>query len=158
MGIAPTTDPTTSQRLSRQRTRDTAPEVAIRSIVHRTGLRYRIHVRPLPFLRREADMVFGPAKVAVFVDGCFWHQCPAHATQPKSNGAWWAAKLKRNIERDLETDQTLRANGWDPIRIWEHEDPREAAKRIEAAVRARRPDPLIDRSKRSAHEGRIAAG
>jgi DNA mismatch endonuclease (patch repair protein) len=86
-------------------------------------------------LRSRADIVFGPARVAVYVDGCFWHSCPEHGTRPKANAEWWKQKLNRNQERDLETDHFLRERGWTVVRIWEHEDPVEAANRVERVVR-----------------------
>jgi DNA mismatch endonuclease (patch repair protein) len=114
--------------------RDTLPERAIRSELHRRGLRFRIDRAPLPGLRSRADIVFGPARVAVYVDGCFWHSCPEHGTRPKANAEWWGRKLDRNQERDRETDRVLRENGWEVVRIWEHEDPVEAADRVHRLV------------------------
>lgn len=138
---APTldTDDATRARMSRQRSRDTSPERALRSSLHRRGLRYRLHRRPLPGLRRQADIVFGPARVAVFVDGCFWHCCPEHATSPRSNAAWWSTKLAANVARDRDTDSRLATAGWVVVRVWEHEDPAAAAARIAELVRARIP-------------------
>jgi DNA mismatch endonuclease (patch repair protein) len=95
-----------------------------------------VHLRPEKEIRRQADIVFTRAKVAVFMDGCFWHRCPQHGTDPKANSAWWKAKLDRNSERDRETDQVLVAAGWTVIRVWEHEDPVEAAVRVKAAVQS----------------------
>lgn len=86
-------------------------------------------------------MVFTAAKVAVYIDGCFWHSCPEHGTQPKANGQWWSAKLERNRERDADTDVSLVSAGWLPVRIWEHEDPAVAARDIARAVRSRRAQP-----------------
>lgn len=129
------TDHATRLRMSRQRSRDTSPERALRSLLHRRGLRYRLHRRPVPGLRRQADLVFPGPRVAVFVDGCFWHSCPQHATSPKANGPWWAAKLARNVERDRETDRRLAEAGWVVMRVWEHEDPATAADRVAAAVK-----------------------
>ena len=83
-------------------------------------------------------MVFRPARVAVFVDGCFWHRCPEHATDPKANADYWLPKLERNVQRDRETDALLADAGWLSVRVWEHEDPAQAAERIEHLVRARR--------------------
>jgi len=131
----PTTDQATSRRLARQATRDTAAEIAVRRLLHAAGLRYRVNARPLPGLRRTADIVFTRQRVAVFVDGCFWHACPDHGTVPKANADWWAAKLARNIQRDRDTSEQLAAAGWQVVRIWEHEDPTAAADRIEALVR-----------------------
>jgi DNA mismatch endonuclease (patch repair protein) len=122
--------------MSRQRTRDTTPEMALRRLLHARGLRYRVDL-PLPGLpRRRADITFPAQRVAVFVDGCFWHGCPEHRTEPKANAAWWAVKLHRNIERDRETDFKLRELGWTVIRIWEHEDPERAAERVDFIVRS----------------------
>lgn len=133
-----TTTPAVSHRMSRQRSRNTQVEVLLRKELHRAGLRFRVHRRPVPGLRREADIVFGPARVAVFVDGCYWHGCPQHATWPKTNADFWREKINRNRERDRDTDQKLVDVGWLPIRVWEHEDPAEAAKNIVVAVRERR--------------------
>jgi DNA mismatch endonuclease (patch repair protein) len=120
------------------RSRDTSPELALRRLLHAKGLRYRVHARPLADLRRTADIVFRPARVAVFVDGCFWHRCPEHGTSPKSNSTYWSPKLDRNVERDRETDEVLRSSGWLVIRAWEHEDPSTVATRVARAVRRRR--------------------
>lgn len=125
-------------RMSRQRVKDTAPETALRRVLHGRGLRYRLQRQPLVGVRRRADLVFGPARVAVMVDGCFWHGCPQHGTTPKANSDWWIAKIRRNVERDRETDELLRAAGWLSLRVWEHEDPVAAADRVERAVRDRR--------------------
>lgn len=92
-------------------------------------------------MHRRADVVFGSARIAVFVDGCFWHSCPLHGSQPSANCEWWAAKLEANRARDADTDQRLAEAGWAVLRVWEHEDPVEAAGRIVAAVRVRRPHP-----------------
>lgn len=124
--------------MERQRRRDTGPEVLLRRELHRLGLRYRVDVAPLPGLRRRADVVFAGARVAVYVDGCFWHACPLHATSPKANAAWWAAKLEGNRSRDADTDARLAKAGWTVLRIWEHEDPRTAARIVAAAVQAGR--------------------
>lgn len=117
---------------------DTRPEVAIRSAVHGLGLRFRKHVRPLASRRCKADLVFPGERVAVFVDGCFWHRCPEHGTSPASNTAYWEAKLAGNVARDRRNDAALIAAGWDVLRIWEHEPPECAAARVAAAVQARR--------------------
>jgi DNA mismatch endonuclease (patch repair protein) len=124
--------------MQRQARQDTAPERALRSAVHRLGLRYRVHVRPLPNLRREADLVFCSAGVAVFVDGCFWHGCPEHSRQPGTNTGWWQEKLARNRARDAEPDRILEEAGWRVIRIWEHEDPKVSAARVAEVVHGAR--------------------
>lgn len=124
-----------SHRMSRQRARDTKPELALRRELHRRGLRYFVNRRVLTQVRREADVVFPRQRVAVFVDGCFWHSCPLHATQAKSNAAFWEEKLAANVARDRDTDRRLLGAGWAVVRVWEHEDALVSADRVEAAVR-----------------------
>lgn len=101
------------------------------------GLRYFVHRRPLPSLRREADVVFPRVRVAVFVDSCFWHRCPEHASWPERNAAWWRAKIDANFDRDRDTDARLVDAGWLPLRIWEHEEPAAAAARVASVVSER---------------------
>ena len=127
--------PEVSERMSRVRNRDTAAEMALRRELHRRGLRYRVNLRIPGLGRTRPDIAFIRRKVAVFVDGCFWHRCPEHATFPKVNAVWWQEKLEANVRRDRETDEMLRDAGWIVVRIWEHEDPVEAADRIESLVR-----------------------
>lgn len=119
------------------RSRDTRPELAVRSAVHRRGLRYRVATRPIPGVRRSADLVFASARVAVFVDGCFWHGCPQHYVPSLSNQVYWSEKIAGNRMRDTDTDTKFLSNGWLPLRIWTHEDPEEAADLIAGAVRER---------------------
>jgi DNA mismatch endonuclease (patch repair protein) len=104
--------------------------MAIRRLLFAAGLRYCVDARPLPDLNRRADLVFRSAKVAVFVDGCYWHGCPKHGTTAKTNAEYWSTKIGRNITRDLETDRLLADAGWLVVRIWEHEEPAEAASRV----------------------------
>jgi len=120
------------------RSRDTGPELRVRSAVHRRGLRYRVSVRPIPGLQRTADMVFRPAKVAVFIDGCFWHGCPEHYTEPRTNAEYWSAKIARNQWRDSDTDRRLREAGWTVLRYWEHEPAEEVTADIISTVIAAR--------------------
>lgn len=121
--------------MQRQPSKDTQPELVLRRELHRRGLRYRVHRAPLPTLRRRADIVFGPAKVAVFVDGCFWHGCPDHWRRIHAvNGWYWPEKIARNRARDVDTDARLAQEGWHVVRVWEHEDPRVAADRVTAIV------------------------
>jgi DNA mismatch endonuclease, patch repair protein len=127
-------DESVRRRMSRQARKDTAPELALRRELHRRGLRYRIGVRPIRELRGAADIVFRPVRVAVYVDGCFWHMCPEHGTFPANNAGWWRAKLERNRDRDRRTDIVLAEHGWTVVRVWEHEDPAEAADRVESVV------------------------
>lgn len=119
------------------RARNTKPEVAIRSALHNLGLRFRIDKGLLPGRRRRADIVFVRAKVAVYVDGCFWHGCPIHGTWPKANAAFWRDKIETNRRRDQETDRLLTDAGWTPIRIWEHEPVDDATARIASLVHSR---------------------
>jgi DNA mismatch endonuclease, patch repair protein len=123
--------------MQRQRQRDTMPELALRSVLHRDGLRYRVHY-PLLGVRRRADIAFPRLRVAVFCDGCFWHGCPEHGTWPKQNAAWWRQKIEANKARDEDTNARLKDAGWRVVRIWAHEDPVEAANRVAAEVSRRR--------------------
>lgn len=111
------------------RRRDTAGELALRSALRAYGLRYRVDAK-LPGTRRRADVAFIRAKVAVFVDGCFWHGCPKHGTWPKTNADWWRQKIIGNQQRDRDTDHMLSAQGWTVLRFWEHTDPFAAARRV----------------------------
>ncbi|MFJ9018413.1 very short patch repair endonuclease [Streptomyces sp. NPDC102259] len=120
------------------RSRDTKPEKLIRRLVHAQGLRYRVAARPLPDLRRTADMVFRPVKVAVFIDGCYWHGCPEHYVPPRTNSGYWSAKVLRNMERDRDTDQRLREAGWLVLRFWEHEPAEECSLEVSKAVADRK--------------------
>ncbi|MEH1130140.1 very short patch repair endonuclease [Micromonospora sp. CPCC 206061] len=132
-------DPAVRARMQRQQTRDTGPELALRRLLHAAGLRYRVDVAPLGSLRRRADIVFGPARVAVFVDGCFWHGCSEHGSrQTKANTTYWSDKIARNRARDASTDDLLARAGWLVVRVWEHENALHAAQRIGMIVRERR--------------------
>lgn len=121
-------------KMQRQRRRDTAPEVAIRRVLYAQGCRYRVDYK-IPGLRQRVDIAFTRRKVAVLVDGCFWHVCPIHGSMPKRNREWWAEKLSGNVRRDRDTDRRLGELGWQVIRIWEHEDPSQAVQRILALFR-----------------------
>lgn len=116
------------------RSKNTAPELAVRSLLHAAGLRYRVHVRPVEDLRRTADVVFTRRKIAVFIDGCFWHACPEHFVMPRANADYWVPKVEGNQRRDRETDISLRAAGWTVLRFWEHEASTSVAERIERVV------------------------
>lgn len=124
------------------RSRDTKPERLIRKLVHANGLRYRVAAKPLPDLRRTADLVFRPAKVAVFIDGCYWHGCPEHYVSPKTNSGYWSEKVAGNVARDRDTDERLTAAGWLVLRFWEHQSSDACALSIISAVRERRNDLL----------------
>jgi len=133
--------PTASSEAVRRRMRvtlqrDTPGEIALRSALHRLGLRFRVDWR-LPGLRRRADLAFVSPRVAVFVDGCFWHGCPQHGTWPKTNANWWRNKIKANRRRDEDTDRALRAAGWAVVRIWTHQDYMRASRRVATLVSSR---------------------
>jgi DNA mismatch endonuclease (patch repair protein) len=134
-GVPPASSPAALKRMKSTGRRDTAPEVALRTLLHRMGFRYRIDRKPLPGLRRRADLVFVGARIAVYIDGCFWHGCPLHATWPKENAKFWHDKIEANRRRDADTDRRLQDARWTVIRVWEHESPVTAAERVAAAVR-----------------------
>ncbi len=122
--------------MRRVRSRDTSCELALRRRLHRRGLRYSLKKK----LTGSPDVVFVAARVAVFVDGCYWHGCRAHCRRPASNSAYWRAKIERNIQRDRRVSRELADAGWRVVRVWEHEirsDADRAAARVERAVRAR---------------------
>ena len=126
------------QQMQANRSRDTKPELALRSRVHELGLRYRVAARPLPSFRRTADLVFTRTRVAVFLDGCFWHGCPDHHRPSRRNEEFWREKIARNRERDAETDKLLEEAGWTVVRIWEHEEPELAALKVRETVSMKR--------------------
>jgi len=109
---------TRSEIMRRVGSKNSAAERALRSVLHTEGMRFRIHRR---VDRVIADIVFPRPRVLVFVDGCFWHGCPKHATYPKSNTDYWLPKLRENKERDRRQSKELRKAGWKVIRVWEHE-------------------------------------
>lgn len=129
-GRPPPAQGTAQKVLASQKKRDTAPELALRRVLFARGLRYRVDASILPGLRRRADVVFPRERVAVFMDGCFWHACPQHGNAPKTNSAWWAEKLAANAARDQHTDMLLQEAGWRVLRFWEHEEPSAAAERV----------------------------
>ena len=130
------TSEATRKSMQANKSRDTGPELALRHELFRRGMRYRVGVAPLPGVRRTVDIVFPRAKVAVLVDGCFWHGCPEHRRAPKSHSDYWDAKVKRNMERDKATTQMLQDAGWNVIRLWEHEPVDQMADTVQQAVRA----------------------
>lgn len=131
-------DAVTARRMQIQKTRDTASEVRLRQLLHKAGLRYRIDVRPEISVRRRADIVFRADRIAIFVDGCFWHGCPRHGSWPKNNASWWRSKIEQTKLRDIDTGNQLRASGWTIVRVWEHERPEAACLRILKLVARRR--------------------
>ncbi|SDQ35335.1 very short patch repair endonuclease [Quadrisphaera sp. DSM 44207] len=127
--------PAAARTMRANRRRDTQPEVALRRELWRRGHRYLVDATPAgTSRRRRADVLLRGARIAVFVDGCFWHSCPQHLSVPKRNREWWEVKLASVRERDARTDVELRAAGWVPVRIWEHEEPRAAVDRLEVLL------------------------
>lgn len=140
-GIPPASSEEASRRFRAVRRSNTASERLLRNELEQLGLAHEVDQSPLSGSRRRADILFVDARVAVFVDGCFWHGCPTHATFPKANADWWQAKLRANQERDRDTDRLLRERGWTVLRFWEHEDAGRCARAIESVVSYRRtPD------------------
>lgn len=130
------TSPATRRSMQANRRRDIHPELAIRRLIHARGLRHRVDTRPVPAVRYTADMIFTRPRVAVFIDGCWWHGCADHYRPPASNAAYWAGKVTRNRKRNQLVAKALTAAGWTVLRLWEHETPESAARRIEAVVRS----------------------
>jgi DNA mismatch endonuclease (patch repair protein) len=118
------------------RRRDTRPELLLRRELHRRGRRFRVDRSPIKDLRRRADILFPRQRVAVYVDGCFWHSCPTHATAPRNNAEWWSAKLATNVARDRDTDRRLLDSGWRSVRVWEHVPVSVAADLVEMHLSA----------------------
>lgn len=121
--------------------RDTSPELAIRSALHRRGWRYRVDVQPDPDLRTRADVLFVSRRTAVFIDGCWWHGCPTHYTTPATRGDWWDSKVEANRSRDAAATAALETRGWTVIRVWEHTSVDDAVAVIESALLVNGPDP-----------------
>ena len=135
--------PVASRRMAKVRQKGTGAELALRRELYRRGLRYRVGYVVLKRPRRVADIAFPGPKIAVFVDGCYWHGCPEHATWPKHNAEFWRQKIETNRARDVDTNDRLRSVGWTVLRFWEHEPPTEAADVVACAV-------AVSKSKRGA--------
>jgi DNA mismatch endonuclease, patch repair protein len=116
--------------MARVRQKGTDVELALRRELYRAGLRYRVDYQVLTNPRRIADLAFPGRHLAIFVDGCFWHGCPEHATWPKRNAEFWRQKIETNRKRDADTDARLRSLGWTVLRFWSHERPADAAKTV----------------------------
>jgi DNA mismatch endonuclease (patch repair protein) len=129
------TSPAVTAVMRGNRRADTSPERQVRSLLHASGYRYRTDYRlDVPGARVRPDIVFTRKRLAVFIDGCFWHRCPEHGTSPRANTHYWAPKLERNVARDRRVDQALHAAGWTVLRIWEHVGPAEAAALVIATL------------------------
>jgi len=138
MPIVTPSSPEASRRMVRVRQRDTDIEIKLRKALYALGLRYRLQVPLLSKPRRVADIVFLGPRVAVFVDGCFWHGCPLHATWPKKNAEFWRTKIETNRTRDADTDRHLRRLGWEVVRVWAHQSPVDAARHISEIIKTRK--------------------
>lgn len=136
-GVTPSS-PEASRRMARVRQRGTDIELELRKALYASGLRYRLQAPLLSKPRRVADIAFLGPRVAVFVDGCFWHGCPLHATWPKENADFWRAKIEANCARDADTDRRLRELGWEVVRIWAHESPADSARHVSKIVETRK--------------------
>lgn len=123
--------------MQRQAQVHTKPELLLRVALELRGVKHLVNQRPVAAIRRRADIVVPAPQVAVFIDGCFWHMCPQHATWPKANAEFWRAKLERNQQRDRGTDTRLASSGWAVVRIWEHENAEDAADRVYRIVEER---------------------
>jgi DNA (cytosine-5)-methyltransferase 1 len=145
----PVTDEATSKRMSAQPRKGTTPENRLFEMLSDLGIEFARNTRPLQDLRREADGTIEDIKLAVFVDGCFWHGCPEHTRATKSNTLWWREKIDTNRARDAETTALLKRSGWRVIRVWEHEDPAVAASRIARVVKERRQKLIEGRRRRT---------
>lgn len=133
-GLSWASSPAAARSMRGNRRRDTRPELAVRRLLHARGYRYRVDYAPGSNKRRRADIVFTRWRLAIFIDGCFWHGCPEHANIPGTHREYWRPKLARNIERDRETTAMLQAEGWRVLRIWEHTEPSEALALILSAI------------------------
>jgi DNA mismatch endonuclease (patch repair protein) len=138
MSTPPPSSVAAAKRMRACRSRNTTPELEVRRALHAKGLRYFVDRSPTAGVRSRADLLFTGARVAVFIDGCFWHSCPQHASVPKANRTWWQQKLAANVQRDAMTNSRLSEQGWLVLRFWEHEATTDVATTIVAAVRRRR--------------------
>lgn len=146
--------PQASHRMARVRQKGTGAEVALRREMHRIGLRYRVDHLVLTKPRRVADIAFPGRKIAIFVDGCFWHGCPRHATWPKQNADFWRAKIEANRQRDEDTNDRLRSIGWTVIRFWSHESPVDAAQFVADVVASHKMKAMPTQSRVSEYHAR----
>jgi len=133
--------------MSRLRRRDNGPELAVRRLLHAAGLRYRV-AWPVPGQRRRTiDIAFTRLRLAIYIDGCFWHGCPQHLHVPRANRAWWVRKLETNRGRDEDATSQLTHLGWTVLRFWEHEEADEVARQVLDRVAQLRADPAADRDR-----------
>jgi DNA mismatch endonuclease (patch repair protein) len=147
MSKIPPSSPEVSRRMAKVRQKGTDAEVALRRQLYRIGLRYRIDYEVLKKPRRVADIAFPGRRIAIFVDGCFWHGCPEHGSWPKRNAEFWRQKIETNRWRDADTNERLRSLGWTVLRFWSHESPTDAAGVVANLVA------MIDLKRRTASYG-----
>lgn len=142
-GYPSPTSPAVTAVMRGNRRVHTSPERRVRSLLHASGYRFRVdHRIDVPGGSVRPDIVFTRKRVAIFIDGCFWHRCPQHGTSPRANSHYWGPKLDRNVARDRRVDQALRAAGWTVIRIWEHVAAEEAAALVIASLKAAADAPI----------------
>jgi DNA mismatch endonuclease (patch repair protein) len=140
------------------RKRDTRPELAVRSALHRRGLRFnKDFLITTSTVRVRVDVAFPRRRIAVLIDGCFWHRCPLHETEPRANATYWGPKLDRNVARDRSQEAGLRLEGWTVVRGWEHEDPVMVAERIAALLGSRRKEAADDATVEVTRVGEVPA-
>lgn len=136
-GVPGASSESVSRRMRNTRQRDTPMEISVRTLLQEHHLRFEVDRSIAGVTRARPDVLFPAERVAVFLDGCFWHSCPEHGTTPHANRQWWIEKLAANVERDRRHDQELTAAGWLVLRFWEHEAPEFVAEEIERRVRGR---------------------
>jgi DNA mismatch endonuclease (patch repair protein) len=136
---APPASSATARKIMKANRSDSRLERRLRSELHRRGLRFRKHLNVMPGVRCRPDVVFTRVRIAVFVDGCFWHSCPVHGSSSKANADWWRAKLARNVERDRRNDDALAREGWTVLRFWEHQEIDEMADAVAVAIASAAP-------------------
>lgn len=128
-----------TERMQRVRQSGTDCELRVRKALHKAGLRYRVNIIPEKSLRTRADIVFPRKRIAIFIDGCFWHSCPIHGTLPTKNQSWWTAKLNANRERDERATNLLRDLGWIVLRFWSHENVGSVVETVKEVLNSGRP-------------------
>ena len=137
LGPKPSSD-AARKRMEAAKPKGTLPEIKLQSALEQVGVLFEVDVKPIDNLQRRADILIRDERIAIFVDGCFWHGCPIHGTQAKANAKFWADKINRNKERDLDTNRRLAEDGWTVLRIWEHEDPKQISNQVVELISIRR--------------------
>ena len=138
LDVPPASSPGRRRNMQAIKAKDTTPEVVVRSALHRMGFRFRKHQRPVPSLRCTADVVFTRQRVAVFINGCYWHGCADHSAVPRTNTGYWSAKISGNVERDARNNKALTDAGWLVLRFWEHEAPVDVVQAVARVLNQKR--------------------